>query len=750
MNIFNKPKQNTKVLPSQTSETNATLQNTTKTSVPQNTTDNLQKNIVTDYDPFENEAAAKRLAKGIPSVRDIVAPSALEVDFNHVKIGDRFYRTLFVSGYPRFVGANWLEPIINFDYSLTISMFYYPVNARTVLDDLRRKIAEMEATINIAIEKGRVIDPAVQAALTDAKSLQEQLVKGIEKYFQFSFYITIVANSLEELNSISYQAESTLGSLSLISKKATLQMEDAFQSTIPVCLDKLLILRNMDTTSVATTFPFTSSELTANEGILYGVNKHNGSLIIFDRFSLENANTVIFAKSGSGKSYFVKLEALRSLLFGVDIIILDPEKEYTRLCEAVGGEYIDFNVNSKVKINPFDIPVVNDTEDQLGLKILSLHSLFKIMLGELSAAESAVLDRGLVDVYKLKGITQDPKTQRNEPPLMEDLYKVFLAMDEPESKIIAEKMERYIKGSLAGIFDQRTNVDLNNSFTVFSIQNLEGILRPIAMFMILDFIWTKVKNELKKRILIFEEAWTLMQYPDSALFVYGIVKRARKYYLGVTTITQDVADFLTTDYGKAVVTNSSIQVLMKQHPAAIDRVAEVFYLSQGEKSFLLSAGIGEGLFFAGTNHVAMHARASKAEHTLITTNPEEILKMRRQKELEKQANSPLSSKESIEKLRERIANMNINMTPAAQSQPTTVNQPSQEEVLQGKTIPVTDISGLSFKSITQQKEETQTEIKPNDAHKLAATNSNNADNNPIKPSLPNPITAINQQGNINL
>ncbi len=401
-------------------------------------------------------------------------------------------------------------------------------------------------------------------------------------------------------------------------------MEAAFQSTIPTCLDKLKVIRNMDTTSVATTFPFTSSELTSSEGILYGLNRHNGSLIIFDRFSLENANSVIFAKSGAGKSYLIKLEALRSLIFGIDIIVIDPETEYKRLCDAVGGEYLDFSVNSSTKINPFDLPKIPELEDQLSLKILSLHALFRIMLGDLSSSESAILDRALVDTYRLKGITQDPTTQTNEPPLLEDLYKVLQAMDEPESKSLAEKMERYIKGSLAGVFDQRSNVNLDNSFTVFSIRNLEDVLRPIAMFMILDFIWTKVKHDLKKRLLLLDEAWTLMRYPDSAAFVYSLAKRARKYYLGLTTITQDVNDFLSTEYGKAVVTNSSIQILLKQHPAAIDKIAEVFYLSDGEKNFLLSAGIGEGLFFAGTNHVAMQVKASQSEHELITTNPREI------------------------------------------------------------------------------------------------------------------------------
>lgn len=637
-------------------------QNTTDFSTEMKTTPQSQSDIPnpkvrkTKKKPVTvQDSPEKSLAKGILSVKDIIAPSAIEVDYNFIKIGDKYFRTLFISGYPRFVGANWLEPVINFDHSATITMFYYPINARNVLDDLRRKIAEMEATINISREKGKVIDPAVQAALGDAKSLQEQLVKGIERFFHFTFYITLSADTIDELNSVTYQMESTLGSLALISKKATLEMEQAFQTTVPVCLDKIKVVRNMDTTSVATTFPFTSSELTANEGILYGINMHNGSLIIFDRFTLENANTVIFAKSGAGKSYLVKLEALRSLLFGVDIIILDPEEEYKRLTQAVGGEYIEFSINSTAKINPFDIPQIREEEDQLSLKILSLHALLKIMLGNLSDPESAVLDRALIDTYRQKGITQDPLTQKNEPPLMEDLYKVLMAMDEAESKAIASRLERYIKGSLAGVFDQRSNVNLDNSFTAFSIRNLEDVLRPIAMFMILDFIWTKVKYDLRKRMLVLDEAWTLMQYPDSAAFVYSLAKRARKYYLGLTTITQDVADFLKSDYGRAVVTNSSIQILLKQHPASIDNIAEVFYLSAGERSFLLSAGIGEGLFFAGTNHVAMRVKASVNEHLLITTNPEELMRMKQAATITK------SLDEQAEEARRRIESQASNL-----------------------------------------------------------------------------------------
>lgn len=1172
---------------------------------------------------------ATTLSGGIVSIRDIIAPAAIEVDFDYIKIGSTYFRTLFVVGYPRFVQANWLSPLINFEHTLEIALYAYPVEAKGVLDDLKRKITEMEATIATDIQHGRVMDPSVEAALEDAQVLQEELVKGAERFFQFGLYVTIPADTKDELDTVSKQVESVLGSLLLVPKHATLQQEDAFKTTLPQGTDHIYITRNMDTTSLATTFPFVSSSLTSNTGIMYGINEHNGSLVIFDRFSQENANSVIFAKSGAGKSvsysdkvlykdeagvklekigllvenlitengatkiddemegvvlpglkvwtfdsnlkgqwsnvtvaarksfssrnrlykittksgrqitvtadhnmvilrggkiramrseaikigeavpltrvieepkesllsvaprdfvavwpdslperllldkpflsllgfitseghitsktlqiynldpavisliceyaanlnlvlsprfgankivkgfyfkplafarlvmalgggglsgekrvpsmvyslsneqvahyiraymegdggvenhavcattksadlasdlaylflrfgivariskkqkfakntaartvgtywqitisgrdnlekyakhigfltmtknaklqillekpgqantnvdtiptlkpifdylykslflsseipgaqnlsplkreifkpsreqlgmfieacekrleelrstdeqikflrglppvskiihqgssnrrlnrklwqalgaswrvmksathpplvtnallayqtisgqkitlpqvnyalynsfknqgislrdfdqslwssivirktgnsqystifgaakfiakkyrstqlkirhaeeklsqlkllansdlfwdpiasiervkhkekyvydlqvdngvflagtggmfvhnsYLVKLEALRSLMFGTEIIVIDPEEEYKNLCQAIGGEFIEFDFNAEAKINPFDLSgVYEEGENELGLKILSLHGFFKVIMGTMNPSEDALLDRALVATYKSKGITPDPATQKNEPPLMEDLYKVLLGMEDSAAKGLADRIEKFVKGSLVGVFNEQSNIDLRNTFTVFSIKNLEDEMRPIAMYLILDFIWTRVKNDLRKRMLIVDEAWYLMQHPDSATFMYSIAKRARKYYLGLTTITQDVEDFLNTDYGKAIVTNSSIQILLKQSPAAIDTVADVFYLSEGEKHLLLSADVGEGIFFAGPNHVAIRVVASEDENYLVTSNPEELLK----------------------------------------------------------------------------------------------------------------------------
>jgi type IV secretory pathway VirB4 component len=571
------------------------------------------------------------LVKGLVSIKDVIAPEAIEVDFSHLKVGNTYIQTLFVAGYPRFVSANWLSPLINFSHSLDISMHIFPVDGKSIMDDLRRKITEMEAEIQSDVRRGRIANIDTQVKLEDARLLQEQLAKGAERFYQFGLYITIPADTLDELTTISSQIQSTLNSLLIVSKKASLQMEDAFKTTLPQGTDRLQFTRNMDTTSLATTFPFTSSDLTSESGILYGINEHNESLVVFDRFSLENANMVVFAKSGSGKSYAVKLECLRSLMFDTEVIIVDPEGEYVEMAQAVGGDYVNFSFNSPIKINPFDLSQVYDSdENELGLKILSLHTLLKIMLGQTSPEEEAVLDRALVAAYQSKGITPDPASQKNPPPLMEDLYKMLTAMESPVAQGLAGRLEKFIKGSFRGIFDQPSSLSINNPFTVFGIKNMEDSLRPIAMFMILDFIWTRVKRDLKKRLLVVDEAWYLMQYPDSASFLYGIAKRARKYYLGVTTITQDVEDFIHTDQGKAIVTNSSLQLLLKQSPASLDGLTKAFNLSEGERRLLLSADVGEGLFFAAQNHVALRVVSSPEEHQLITSNPQEILNRRQQ------------------------------------------------------------------------------------------------------------------------
>lgn len=574
----------------------------------------------------------ERFSQGLVDVKDIIAPSAIEVNFNNLIIGNKYFRSYFAVGFPNVVTPNWLEPIINFEYPIDLSTFYYPFETGEILKILKRKIAEFQATINIEVDAGRQGDPVVKKQLEDALNLQDQLAAGNEKFFQYAMYCTVHADTMEELDRISKNLEATMATIGVTIKVATLQQEECFQSAVPYGWDKIKMTRNLDTTAIATTFPFVSSDLTMEKGVLYGINLHNSSLVIFDRFSLPNANSVVLATSGAGKSYAVKLEAVRSLMLGIDIIIIDPEKEFDRLCAAVGGDYISFSQDAGQKLNPFELSgVYSQDEDELRFKILSVSGLVKIMLGgTVTAEEAAILDRALILTYKEKGITPDPATHSNEPPLLEDLYKILNAMAEEEAHSMARRLERYLRGSAAGVFDQKTSVNIHNTFTVFSIRDLSEDLRPMAMYVMLDFIWTKIKRDRRKRLLIIDEAWLMMQYPDAARFVFSIAKRARKYGLGLTTVTQDVDDFLDSSYGRAIVNNSSMQILLKQSPAAVDKIQKVFYLTEGEKQFLMSAGIGQGLFFAGPNHVAMQVVASEQEHKLITTNPTEIMEMQQQ------------------------------------------------------------------------------------------------------------------------
>lgn len=576
----------------------------------------------------KEEEAKKTFEAGLASVKDLIAPSAFDIEYDYLRISERYCRVLFTYGYPGYIYTNWLSPIVNLPETLDISMFIYPVSSRVVLENLKKRVAQMQASMQIEAEKGQVRDPAMEAAYRDAEEMRNKLATGEERFFQFALYFTLWAETKEKLDDLTRRLETILGSRLIYTKTANLQMEQSFNSTLPIGQDELYITRNMDTSSLSTTFPFTSTELTQNEGILYGINRHNNTLVIFDRFSLENANSVVFAKAGAGKSYAIKLEALRSLMMGTEIIVIDPENEYQPLCDAVGGSFLSISLKSDKRINPFDLPKVFEEEeeqDALRANIITLSGLIKLMLGTLSPEEEAIIDKALFETYALKDITSDPKTWGNIPPTMEDLYNVLLNMAGAEG--LANRLEKYVKGTFAGIFNQPTNIDLDKPFIVFSLRELEEQLRPIAMYIIADYIWNRVKSELKKRILIIDEAWFLMQHESSAQFLFSMAKRARKYYLGLTTITQDVEDFLDSKWGKAIVTNSSLQFLLKQSPAAIDLVASVFKLTQGEKYLLLECEVGDALFFAGLNHVAIHIVASYTEDQLITTSPKELLEI---------------------------------------------------------------------------------------------------------------------------
>jgi len=568
------------------------------------------------------------------SLQDIVAPIDIEVDFNTLQMGDYYFRTFFISGYPRFVGPNWLSPIINFEHSLRISTFYYPVDSKVILEKLKKKIGEMEATLYSQMEDRKVIDASLKVKLADAQQLQDSIAEGSEKFFHFAMYITIFAPNKDTLEKYSRNVTSTLAAMNVTAKKASLLQEPGFLSTQPLGLDKIYITRNMDTTSLATTFPFVTSELTMDHGIMYGINLHNNSLVVFDRFDLENANSVVFATSGAGKSYFIKLEAIRSLMMGTDIIVIDPEREYEDLSKTVEGLYISFSQDRGHKMNPFELSgIQDDNDDELRMKMLSLLGFFNVMFEGLTNIESSIMDRALILTYREKGITFDPRTQQKDPPMLEDLYKVLKGMAEDEAHDLARRIEKYIIGSGAGIFNEASNFEINNPFTVFSVRDLQEELKPLAMYLMLDFIWTRIRKERKRRLLIVDEAWYMMQRKDSAKFMYSMAKRARKYYLGLTTISQNVADFMNNDMGKAIISNASIQMLMKQSPSEVDILQEVFNLSDGEKNFLLSCDTGQGLFFAGANHVGIQVVSSQAEHEIITSDPRDLEEKRKREKM---------------------------------------------------------------------------------------------------------------------
>ena len=583
--------------------------------------------------------------RGITALRDFIAPSSIEFFSTYFQIGTRYARTYYVFGYPRQIYTGWLSGLVNLDEVLDLSIYIYPVDSQTVLENLRKKVTQLEAGLQIDAEKGRVRDPGKQAAILDAEEIRDKLQVGEERFFRFGLYFTIYAGSMDELEFVSHKVESMLGQQLVFSKAATSQQEQGLNSVVPQMTDQLQIRRNMSTGAISTSFPFTSADLSQDSGILYGINMHNSGLVIFDRFSLENGNSVVFAKSGAGKSFTVKLEALRSLMFGTEIFIIDPENEYERMCDAVAGAYVRLSLNSTTRINPFDLPQVVDNEEAdnaLRSNLITLHGLLRLMMGgaqsqmlggssalmpALSPVEEADLDAALIDTYAKAGITQDPLTHNAGPPTIADLYDTLRHMGGTGPQL-AQRLRKYTSGTFAGIFSQQSNINVNNPLVVFNIRDLEDELRPVAMYIVLSFIWNKTKADMKKRILIVDEAWQLMKYEDSANFLFSLAKRARKYNLGITTITQDVEDFMGSRMGRAIVANASMQILLKQSSSAVDVLADVFKLTEEEKKRLGQFPVGQGLFFAGQNHVHIQVVASPTETGLITTNPQQVQAMR--------------------------------------------------------------------------------------------------------------------------
>ncbi len=564
-------------------------------------------------------------------VSNLIAPAGIEVRANDIKTGDYIARTFFVFTYPRYLIGGWFSPIVNLSEMMDVSIFIHPMDVGLSLKSLRKKVGEVEAEISSREEKGLVRDPQLETAYRDIETLRDSLLQGVEKLFRIGVYITVYGASKEQLDQLENTVTAMLEAKLIYVKPALFRQAEGLNSTLPLGKDELKIHTPLNTETASSLFPFVSPDLSSDQGILYGVNLHNNGLVIFDRFELANANEVVFATSGSGKSYAAKLEMLRSLMMGVDVIVIDPENEYENLANAVGGSFFKISLTSPNNVNPFDIPIIPEDEDPANVfksHVLNLTGLVKLMIGGVTPEEESMLDRAIIETYAARDITPESfgRNRSMNPPLLEDLQTVLRNTE--GGKGIAERLDKYVRGSYAGFTNVPTNVDTTNRFIVFSIRDLEEELRPIAMYIVLNFVWQLVRKELKRRLVVIDEAWWMMKYPDSASFLFGLVKRARKYYLGVTTITQDAEDFLSSPYGKPIVTNSALQLLMKQAPSSIEAVGAAFALTENEKSLLLETRVGEGLFFVGLKHVAIRIVASFTEDQIITTNPEQMLELK--------------------------------------------------------------------------------------------------------------------------
>jgi conjugal transfer ATP-binding protein TraC len=577
---------------------------------------------------IDNERAYR---EGISTIRDLIAPSGVKINSGYMELNTKMTRSFFILIYPRIINMGWLEGLVNADLQMDISIFIYPRDSGDVLRDLKGKVAKIQASLQINAEQGKARDPALETAYRDVEGLRDAIQQGVEKFFRTGVYITVYGDSLDELEKNSQAVEGILSQQSIILKRAALQMDDGFNASLPILKDDLDVISNLNTGPLSACFPFVSSDLSSDTGILYGINRHNSSLIIFDRFELENANSLVFATSGAGKSYAVKLEILRSLMLGVAVIVVDPEQEYKVLADTLGGTYINMSLNSNNRINPFDLPKPlpgESTADIIRTAIIDLMGLMSLMLGKLNPTEVGIMERAIKECYSKRDITDNSDISRITPPTMTDLVEILQGIIGGDS--LAQRLYRYTEGTFSGLFNKPTNINVKNDFIVFNIRDLQETLRPIAMYILLKFVWTEIRTSLKKRILAIDEAWIMMQYEDSARFLFSLAKRARKYYLGITTITQDVGDFLNSPLGKPIITNAAMKILLKQSTAAIDGVGETFALTGGEKQVLLQSGLGQGIFFAGPRHVAIEIIAFPTEHRLITTNPKDLLKIQEQ------------------------------------------------------------------------------------------------------------------------
>ncbi|KND50098.1 MAG: Type IV secretory pathway VirB4 component-like protein [Parcubacteria bacterium C7867-008] len=577
-------------------------------------------------------------AQGTLDLADTIAPAALKVGSRELELGEKVARSFYTISYPRFLTDSWFTPIINLDKVFDVSIFVSPIDTADALHNFQRKVAEVQSQISEREAKGLVRDPMLDTAYQDLENLRDNLQQAQEHLFEVGLYITMYASSKEELDKVEGDLRGILDSKLVYTKPALFQQEQGFRTTLPLALDQLNVTNKLNSAPLSSIFPFVSFDLSSDRGILYGINRHNSSLILFDRFSLENYNSVVFAKSGSGKSYAVKLEILRSLMFETDVIVIDPEREYDNLAQATGGRVFNISLSSENHINPFDLPPVKEDEnpsDILRSTIINLVGLFRIMLGGLSPEEDAIIDRAISETYALKDISGDADFTGVEPPLLSDFENVLSGMEGSTS--LVQRLSKYTRGTWSGFLNQPTNVDIKNQFVVFSVRDMEDELKPVAMYIVTHFIWNAVRHELKKRLLIIDEAWWMMKSEDTASFLFSIAKRGRKYFLGLSTITQDVEDFLRSPYGKPILTNSSMQLLLKQSPTTVDVLQQTFNLTDEEKFLLLESGVGEGLFFAGLKHAAIKVVASYTEDQIITSDPSQLLQIQREKSRQESA-----------------------------------------------------------------------------------------------------------------
>ncbi|MGW5643657.1 VirB4 family type IV secretion system protein [Saccharopolyspora sp. NPDC003762] len=575
---------------------------------------------------------------------EVFAPEALSIGARHVEVGGDWVSSFAITGYPREVHPGWLQPLLTYPGRLDVSLHVEPIDPTTAATRLRNQLAKLESGRRHTAEHGRLADPQVDAATEDAYELSARVARGEGRLFRLGLYLTVHATTQEALADEVAAVRALAASLLLDVKPATYRSLQGWVSTLPMGLDLLGMRRTFDTSALAAAFPFTSADLppadptsvSAPAGVLYGFNVGSQGLVHWDRFAADNHNSVILGRSGAGKSYLVKLETLRSLYRGIEVAVIDPEDEYRRLADAVGGTYLHLGADG-VRLNPFDLPITTGPDgrrtapkDALVRRSLFLHTVISVLLdAPLGAGERAVLDHAITATYRRAGITADARTWTRPAPILRDLRDTLTTSGDPVSAELAMRLHPYVDGAFKDLLNGPTTNRPEGHLVVFSLRDLPDELKPIGTLLTLDAVWRRVANPVlrRPRLVVVDEAWLLMRQAAGAEFLFRMAKASRKHWAGLTVATQDTADVLGSDLGKAVIANAATQILLRQAPQAIDDITRTFDLSAGERHFLLSADQGQGLLAAGTQRVAFHTVASPTEHALATSNPAELTDM---------------------------------------------------------------------------------------------------------------------------